>query len=247
MSMFITVRAPSRTKMKKSAARMEFTSRCNSPAMSPTKSKERTPKSSNVYMLPGTLGKRSFPTCVPCVIWRKAMPKTYMRMTSRQSVVSTERMDATIPFTRIRSSGIARRSRAIRAMRESRIRRAILKIWAFPKAPPFPLLKTMTTKLMTHVSSTIMLTRTESKRNQASFSPSRFLLKAKNLTSHSPRKKMQNKFSMICMATGASARVVAVLLSVSIQIQSAFKAMTQSVMFSKAVLLAILCQTPVSL
>mmetsp|Transcript_60175 Transcript_60175/g.193735 ORF Transcript_60175/g.193735 Transcript_60175/m.193735 type:complete len:223 (+) Transcript_60175:622-1290(+) len=105
----------------------------------------------------------------------------------------TERVATAMPRKRITSSGMARSSRAMRAMRESRSSRASRRV-VDPFRPALDPTTAMTTEKI-QVSRTIMNTSTESKMNQASFRPSRFLRKERKRTSHSNKKKVQKPCS----------------------------------------------------
>jgi len=100
------------------------------------------------------------------------------------------------------------------------------------------------TMVITQVSATIIKTKLESKTNQASLRPFRFLLKDFQRTNHSNAKYMQKKCSEIWNTGCACSSISAVLLSVSMEIHEAFKAMTASVSCSKRGCLAIWGKTP---
>mmetsp|Transcript_79533 Transcript_79533/g.165158 ORF Transcript_79533/g.165158 Transcript_79533/m.165158 type:complete len:329 (-) Transcript_79533:608-1594(-) len=193
MSMFMTVIADIKTKSQNSIARAGLscpTARTRGPRLS-----MKVPSMSNVYIDLTTLLKYLSPTAVESVNCRKAMPKTYSTIMRRQSVKKTERVAAAIPLRRMSNSGMARKSRTIRAIRESRSKRAILRIDAFPMEPEAPWPTTSISPDISQPSKTIIKTRQESNTNQASFKHCRLRLKDKNRTVHSKLKKTMKECS----------------------------------------------------
>mmetsp|Transcript_19287 Transcript_19287/g.55991 ORF Transcript_19287/g.55991 Transcript_19287/m.55991 type:complete len:200 (+) Transcript_19287:658-1257(+) len=190
------------------------------------------------------LGPTSSVSMVSCV---KAMANTYSSRQSRHSVKKTDRVAAAIPLIRIMSSGIARRSRAILAMRVSRASRKTRRIDALPKPPELAPPMIRIRPVVTHVSTTITNTSTESKANQVSFNPLRFFSNAMKRTNHSKKKKAQKACSASWKTGWASSSTSSLLRSVSSPIQMELKAITQSVTFSNLPLVAMRRQMPLSL
>mmetsp|Transcript_130714 Transcript_130714/g.240461 ORF Transcript_130714/g.240461 Transcript_130714/m.240461 type:complete len:112 (-) Transcript_130714:127-462(-) len=103
----------------------------------------------------------------------------------RHKVKKTLRVAASIPLIRTMSSGIARRSRAIRAMRERRSNLAMRRIEALPTPALDPEVLVRATKVSAQVSSTMDVTSMESKTNHPSFKPFRLRLNDMKRTNHS--------------------------------------------------------------
>mmetsp|Transcript_55562 Transcript_55562/g.163206 ORF Transcript_55562/g.163206 Transcript_55562/m.163206 type:complete len:207 (+) Transcript_55562:614-1234(+) len=181
----------------------------------------------------GTELKYSLPTWVPSVSCRNTMAKTYITIMRRHSTKKTERMAAPMPFTRMSSSGMALKRRAILAIRESRRSLAIRSMEALPRPPPPAPPVSRRTPVMTQVSPNIMTTRQVSKTNQPSFMPFRLILNAMKRMNHSSEKYRQKKCSAIWNTGLALSNTSAVLRSVSIAIQRALKPITRRVRFSK--------------
>mmetsp|Transcript_107096 Transcript_107096/g.299795 ORF Transcript_107096/g.299795 Transcript_107096/m.299795 type:complete len:370 (+) Transcript_107096:1094-2203(+) len=232
MSMFITVNDDNSTKSHMRAAHTGTslpTSRTRPPRLS-----IKVASIKRVYIDASTVLKYSSPTFVLSASCLKAIPNTYNRMRSKHNVKNTERVAATIPRMRISNSGIARKSLTILAILESRINRAMRNMEALPRAPPAPAPPSINMAAdKAQVSNTIISTKAESKTNHASLTVFRFSLNEAKRTAHSKEKYTQKKCSAIWKTGWAWINTSASFQSVSIQIQSALKAMTANVMFSK--------------
>mmetsp|Transcript_11757 Transcript_11757/g.30165 ORF Transcript_11757/g.30165 Transcript_11757/m.30165 type:complete len:240 (-) Transcript_11757:532-1251(-) len=116
----------------------------------------------------GTDWKYWSPIALCFVSWRKAIPNRYTMMASSTKVSSTDLVPTHMPLIKIISSGTARRSRTILAMRVSRISRSSRSAELFPKPPDDSEARAKTMDV-TQVSRTARKTRTESKTNQPSW------------------------------------------------------------------------------
>mmetsp|Transcript_82549 Transcript_82549/g.252261 ORF Transcript_82549/g.252261 Transcript_82549/m.252261 type:complete len:273 (-) Transcript_82549:85-903(-) len=244
INMFITVRLDSSTNNQINAAQCGTscpTSRTTWPKLS-----MKVPSMSNVYIASITEPKYLAPMSSSSVNCLKAMPKTYKRITSKQSVNMTERVAATMPLTRMSSSGIARNSRTILAILDSLSNRAIRKMEALPNPPPEPPPAASITAFINHVSTTIMKTKLESKTNQPSLRQFLFLANDLKRTVHSNVKYTQKVYSAIWNTGSAVMSTSAKFQSVSIHIHNALSAMTTNVRFSKMLDRAMHWNTPTS-
>mmetsp|Transcript_12586 Transcript_12586/g.24637 ORF Transcript_12586/g.24637 Transcript_12586/m.24637 type:complete len:308 (-) Transcript_12586:486-1409(-) len=185
ISIFIMVRAERKMKAYKTNNKNKLCSFMGS--TKPAKLSINAALRSSSCIAAGTLGKKTSHG-ESLHSWTKAMPKMYSRTKRRLRVKPTERIAASMPLMRMSSSGIARNSLAMRAIRVRRNKRAIRKIPAFCKPPPWPPLASNTTTGINQVSKTMVPTRNESKTNQASRSPLNFRLKAQKRITHSKLK-----------------------------------------------------------
>mmetsp|Transcript_46758 Transcript_46758/g.130181 ORF Transcript_46758/g.130181 Transcript_46758/m.130181 type:complete len:271 (-) Transcript_46758:287-1099(-) len=187
MSMFITVRVAMRR--NKSNRSITGTLSCCKAVTRSLTSSSNAPLIHKVCMEPSTEKKKRSPTGLPLRIWQKMMAKTYSTPPSSTNVKKTDRAAEHRPFTRITSSGTARRSRAMRAMRVSRTSRNTRRTLVLPR----PVLAVSdcvryTERVITQVSSTISATRSKSKQNQGSLTLSRLRVKAMKRMSSSAEK-----------------------------------------------------------
>mmetsp|Transcript_55163 Transcript_55163/g.124206 ORF Transcript_55163/g.124206 Transcript_55163/m.124206 type:complete len:238 (-) Transcript_55163:724-1437(-) len=237
--MFMPVRVATRMKMRMRSAYMKL-----SEAISVTME----PKSgmvalrSNETIASGTVLKYRSPTFVPDVSCLKAMAKTYMITTRRTSVRQTDRMAIDMPFIRTISSGMARRTRTMRATRVSRRSRKTRRMDASPMPDAFPAFEYRRMTVITQVSRIIRQTSVPSKRNHMSLQQSCFLRKARNRMIHSTVKYTQKTFSTKMKMGPEVASVLASLWSASMAIQTALTPISIKVRLSKDELLAICCQ-----
>mmetsp|Transcript_86162 Transcript_86162/g.157689 ORF Transcript_86162/g.157689 Transcript_86162/m.157689 type:complete len:214 (+) Transcript_86162:1119-1760(+) len=199
MSMFMKVRAAKKMNRKNIRAKYH----CVAP-----KSVIRaplsgiTPSTISVYIDPGTELKLSCPTSVPSVKVRMAIAKTAVIPPKRTRVIATDRIPTTVPLIKIISSGMARSSRTIRAMRVRRSKRSSFKIDASPNLslvddiPSEPSI-TLSTVYMIQVSVTIKHISTLSNTNQESWRAVTFRAKAPKRIVHSKAKYAQKRCSAI--------------------------------------------------
>mmetsp|Transcript_55339 Transcript_55339/g.139897 ORF Transcript_55339/g.139897 Transcript_55339/m.139897 type:complete len:246 (-) Transcript_55339:554-1291(-) len=245
--MFITVMAAMRMNTKNNTAANAFSARTS--FMKKETLHSKVPRKSKVYMASGTMLKYFSPSGVPAQSCVKPTPNTYMTMISKHKVNKTDRNAAAMALISVMSSGVARRSRATRAMRKSLNSRKRRKMEESPpsdaKAEVPPLVTT--TRLMTHVSKTIMGTKSESRRNQRSLNPCHLCSKAKKRTHHSKTKNAQKKCATSWKPTSDSVSTSLSLKSVSTAIHRAFMATTVKLKVSKRWCFAMAWHKPSSL
>mmetsp|Transcript_18128 Transcript_18128/g.54756 ORF Transcript_18128/g.54756 Transcript_18128/m.54756 type:complete len:224 (+) Transcript_18128:1050-1721(+) len=151
----------------------------------------------------------------------------------------TERSATPMPLITMITSGTARSSFAIRAMRVILSSRIVRKRVVSPSARPLlapPKQRKVNGK--SQVSRTIRSTRARSKANQGSLKTFRFTLNAKKRMHNSPKKYVQKKLSATMKTVSESATPEATFSSQSTAIQHALTKITTSVRYSKHTCLA---------
>mmetsp|Transcript_32374 Transcript_32374/g.89267 ORF Transcript_32374/g.89267 Transcript_32374/m.89267 type:complete len:253 (+) Transcript_32374:269-1027(+) len=184
ISMFITVSAERTMKTKYSTKQKKLLS--SRVSHMKARLSRNTPWISSEKKEVPTVSKWVSPAGVPMASCVKAMANMYMTTSKRNMTVNTERMPATMPLTRIISSGIILMRRAIRVSLSSLKSRRMVTFPSTPRAPAPP--KAAMIAVMSQVSMTIMKTSAESKTNQASRRQSRLYLNALKRTNHSKEK-----------------------------------------------------------
>mmetsp|Transcript_29049 Transcript_29049/g.69179 ORF Transcript_29049/g.69179 Transcript_29049/m.69179 type:complete len:202 (+) Transcript_29049:1050-1655(+) len=199
MSMFSTIMWLKKMKTRKSAT--------SQPEVAPTSFSateglsKKVPLRSRTHMVAGTLGKSSSSCGKSSLAWvLKTTPKTKRSTSSRSKVKKTERMAAAMPFSKVTTSGTARRSRAMRPSLVSRSRRTVRRIvssftaWMSVLPPVMPARKTPMGTSQT--SQTMRTTKEESKENQKSLRQFFLRLNALNRITTSAVKATQKRCSM---------------------------------------------------
>mmetsp|Transcript_48291 Transcript_48291/g.87103 ORF Transcript_48291/g.87103 Transcript_48291/m.87103 type:complete len:226 (-) Transcript_48291:914-1591(-) len=145
----------------------------------------------------GTDSNKVEPSSESAVSCRKTMAKTNMIIIQSRQKTATDLAAKPMPFTMITSSGIARRSFAMRERRSILTMRTIRSIerstWRIADSRP----AATTTRERIQVSITIRLTSKKSKTNQPSLKALIFRSKAPKRMTNSAKKYVQKMFSPV--------------------------------------------------